>query len=181
MQDHRAKLEIPGIATWALNGPQGPVEFISDYDYVPDVKGNLWKYFEGASRRSQFLDPQRRFVLVDAQDEVLRGDARTGELTTVVTIDRQQNGGLRRSRFVSDPVPIFVFENGLVVFQEDGQLSWFHDDFPLTDFFQGVVENRVVYLSEHRGKMAYDLCTGHAVSADDGESIRSRIRSLFRF
>ena len=180
MQDHRAKLDVPGIGTWALNGPREPVEFINDCTYEPDVKGNLWKHFEGASRRAHFVDPQRDFVLLDAQDEVLRADAISGELTTVVTLNRMEDGGFRRGSFVGHPVPIFVFELGLAVFRPDGQLSWFRDDLVLNNFFQRVANNRIVYFCEHGGKTAYDLGTGELVDAGDG-ILRDYLRKLRMF
>jgi len=162
MQDHRPKLEVEGIGTWILES--GKVEFIGEDDYVPSVSGNLWKYLEGGPK-PKFVDPQRRFVLLDAQDEVLRGD-RTGELRTVATVRRPGDWGLRRSGFISVPVPVFVFECGLVVFESDGQFRWSRDDLKLNDFFQRIENGRIFYSSERLGQWAYDLSTGELIAAE---------------
>lgn len=120
MKDHRPKLDVPGIGTWFLNSSGGKAEFISDRTYAPVVQGNIWKFFEGGSQQ-KFIDPQQQFVLLEAQDEMLRGDG-SGELRTVTNLKRQGDGGLRRSKFISEPVPVFIFEHGLIVFNFDGQV-----------------------------------------------------------
>src|SRR5215469_12187163 len=146
MKDHRPKLDVPGIGTWFLNTPGREAEFISDSTYVPVVRGNIWKFFEGGSHQ-KLIDPQHRFVLLEAQDEMLRGDA-SGELQTVANLNRQENDGLRRSKFISDPVPIFIFEHGLLVFDSDGQLRWFRIDLRIDQFFSDVKNGRIFYHSE---------------------------------
>lgn len=165
MQDHRPRAVIPAIGTWVLNGRQGPVEFIGEHTYVPSVSGNLWKFLEGGSK-STFVDPQYRFVLFDAEDEILRGDAQTGELKTTATLARQADRGLRHSKFVPDPVPIFVFENGLAVFDSNGDLRWAGDDLKLDHVFEKIMGSRIIYSSEHHGPWAYDLSTGMMVNAE---------------
>ncbi|HEY6252423.1 MAG TPA: hypothetical protein VI685_20910 [Candidatus Angelobacter sp.] len=159
MKDHRPKLDVPGIGTWFLNAPSGEAEFISDRNYVPIVRGNIWKFFEGGNQ-NKFIDPQHRFILLEAQDEMLRGDA-SGELKTVASLNRQENGGLRRSKFISDPLPIFIFEHGLLVFDSDGQLRWSRNDLRLDQFLSEVKNGRVYYHSESDGNWSYDLFTGH--------------------
>lgn len=157
-------MEVEGIGTWILE-PTGKVEFIGEDIYVPSVSGNLWKFLQGGPR-PKFVDPQRRFVLLDARDEVLRGDARTGELRTVATLSRQEDRGLRRSGFISAPVPVFVFEYGLVVFDSDGQFHWSRNDLKLDDFFQRMENGRIFYSSEPLGQWAYDLYTGERTTAE---------------
>ena len=167
MRDHRAKLEVAGIGTWVLNAPRGQAEFIGEHNYVPSVRGNLWKFLEGATQ-PKFVDPERRFVLLDALDEVIRADAYTGELKTVATVRRAEDSGLRSSKFVAGHLPILVFEHGLVVFRSEGQVLWLRDDLKLKDFFQCVTNDRILYSSEHRGKWAYDLHTGDSVAPELG-------------
>jgi len=164
MQDHRSKLDVQGIGTWILSAPKGKAEFIGENTYVPAVCGNIWKFFEGGSK-PKFVDPHCRFFLLDAVDEILRGDA-TGELKTVAAINREQDSGLRRSAFVSAPVPVFIFEHGLLAFDSDGQLRWSRNDLKLDQFFTRVEKGRIFYHSEHRGDWAFDLSTGHCKTAD---------------
>ena len=161
MQDHRSKLEVKGIGTWTLNSPSGEAEFIGDSTYLPVVRSTIWKFFKGGSK-PKFIDPQRRFVLLDAVDEILLGDA-TGELKTVAVLNRIWDDGMRRSAFVSAPVPVFIFERGLVVFDSDGHLRWSRNDLKLNDFFKQVENQKVLYHSEHRGDWAYDLSTGDSI------------------
>lgn len=160
MQDHhRLELQINGIGTWVLNAPRGQAEFTGQNTYVPAVRGNIWKFFEGGSK-PKFIDPQRRFVLLDAQDEILRGDAALGELRTVATLKRAEDPGLRHSVFISAGVPVFIFERGLVVFDSDGQLRWSHNDLKLDDHFKKIENGRIFYSAERQGTWAYDLSTG---------------------
>jgi hypothetical protein len=70
MQDHRSKLDVPGIGTWILDGENREAEFIGKDTYLPTVRSNLWKFFIGGSK-SRFADPQHRFVLLEASDEIL--------------------------------------------------------------------------------------------------------------
>jgi hypothetical protein len=159
MNDHKSKLHVPSIGTWVLNVTTGNAEFIGEKIHVPDVGGSLRKFFEGGSR-STFIDPQYRFVLLDAQDEVLRGDASSGEIKAVANLKRQEDHGLRRSTFISAPVPVFIFEHGVAVFDSDGQLHWSRNDLKLDHHFERIEGDRIIYSSEHRGKWAYDLSTG---------------------
>lgn len=156
---------MEGVGSWVLNTPRGQAEFIGKDNYVPSVPGNLWKFLEGGTQ-AKFVDPQRRFVLLDALDEVLRGDSRSGRLRTVTVVKRQEDPGLRRSRFIIDPVPILIIEHGLVVFNSDGEVCWSHDSLKLDQFFQGVFKDRILYFSEHHGRWAYDLATGKEAPAD---------------
>lgn len=165
MENHRPKLEVQGVGTWVLGPTKEEAEFTGRDSYVPAVRGNLWKFFEGGSK-PRFVDPQHRFVLLDAQDEVLRGDANLGELKTVATLKRAENRGLRRSRFLSEPGPVFIFEHGLLVFDENGQLRWSLNNLKLDQFFQQIRDGKIVYSSEHCGKWAYDLATGQRTTLD---------------
>src|SRR5215467_9664030 len=103
MQDQRSKLDVPGIGTWILSGPGGEAEFIGEYAHVPVVRSNIWKFFKGGSK-PRFVDPDHRFILLNAVDEILRGDV-TGELKTVAPLNRIEDRGLRRSAFLPAPVP----------------------------------------------------------------------------
>jgi hypothetical protein len=103
-------------------------------------------------------------LLLDARDEVLRADAVSGDLETVLVIERMKEGGFDWGRFVEKPAPIFVFELGIAVFRpDDGRVLWSRNDFMLDNFFQRVEGERILYSSEHLGDMEYDLSTGRQI------------------
>jgi hypothetical protein len=150
---------MEGIGTWTTEGTKGQAEFIGNEASPHTVPGNLWKFFEGGSK-AKYIDPLNKFVLLDAQDEVIRADASTGNLKTVATLSRHKDQGLRHSRFISSPVPVFIFELGLVVFDSHGQFQWSCNDLKLDHHFQEIKDGKILYSSEHRGKWVYDISTG---------------------
>ncbi len=165
MKDHRSKLDVPGIGTWVMESEHGAVEFLGDQDaYAQGIRANLYKFFDGGKKAS-FVDPQNKFVLLDAQDELIRGEAATGALKTVISVNRIPDHGLRHSKFISAPNPVFLYEQGIVVFDKDGNPMWSKTNLQLTDYFRRIEGDRIVYSSEQKGTWSYDLHTGNVTNA----------------
>lgn len=137
---------------------------MGQHNYAQGIRAKLGNFLKGSSK-AMYVDPALRFVLFDAQDEVIRGDAVSGELQTGVSLDRISDHGLRRSKFVSAPNPVFIFERGVAVFNEDGWLLWCRNDLRLDHHFRGIEGNQIVYFSELKGEWSYDLFSGDAKSA----------------
>jgi hypothetical protein len=163
-KDHRPKLNVPGMGAWTIESETGSITFSGEQNYAEGIRANLWKFLDGGSK-GKFVDPGLRFVLLDAQDEVIRGDGQSGELTTVLTIERTEDHGLRRSQFISAPNPVFIFERGVAVFTPDGSFVWCRNDLRLDHHFQHIEKDKILYFSEHRGNWAYDLLTGSVTDA----------------
>jgi hypothetical protein len=164
VKDHRPQLDIPGIGTWSIEPDTRAVEFLGEHNYAQNIQADLWKFFTGGSK-PKFVDTEKRFVLLDAQDEILRGDGISGELKAVVKLDRIQDHALRRSEFVPASTPVFVYEHGIVVFSLDGWPLWSRNDLLLGQLFQRIEGNSILYFSEHRGGWGYDLATGSVANS----------------
>jgi hypothetical protein len=163
--DHRPQLSVPGIGTWIVESEHGRVTFSGAQNYVESIQSNLWKFLDGGAR-AKYVDSESRYVLVDAQDEIIRGDGTTGDLKTVANLRRIEDQGLRRSQFLPAPTPVFIFELGVVVFSAVGQLVWFHNDLHLDHHFLRLEAQKIVYFSERRGEWSYELATGELTSGN---------------
>jgi hypothetical protein len=164
MKDHRPQLNIPGLGTWSIEPGTAHVSFVGEHNYVQSVPASLWKFFDQGSK-PKFVDLEKQFVLLDAQDEILRGNGLSGELDSVVKLNRITDHGLRRSEFVLASTPVFIYEHGLVVFDLDGWLLWSHNDLRLDHHFQKVEGSTILYFSERQGTWGYNLSTGAVKNA----------------
>jgi hypothetical protein len=162
--DHRQQLNVSGLGAWIIESETGSITFIGEHNYAEGIRANLWKFLDGGSK-AKFVDPGLQFVLLDAQDELIRGDGISGDLKTVLTIDRTEDHGLRRSQFLSTPNPVFIFERGVAVFTPDGSVLWCRNDLRLDHHFQRIEKEKILYSSEHRGHWAYHLLTGSVTDA----------------
>jgi len=161
--DHRPRVEVPGVGTWTLESPGGEIEFIRNQDAYARTHAPLQKALSTVGVPVVFVDPGKRFIIVDAQDELLRGDAATGELKSVASLTRMEDRGFRRATFVtaqSTSSPVFIYELGIIVFDVDGLPLWSRADFKLDHHFERIEDGRIIYSSEHRGQWSYDLFTG---------------------
>jgi|SRR6185437_1666975 hypothetical protein len=163
VEGHQPKLEVPGLGTWTIRSDTGEITFYGQRNFAEGIRANLWKFLDGGSK-PKFVDSALRFVLLDAQDEMIRGDAFSGELRTLITLERIADPGLRRSEFVSAATPVFIFERGVVAFNRDGWLQWFRNDLRLDHHFKVIEGDQIVYFSEHRGEWRYNLFDGRITS-----------------
>jgi len=163
--DHRPRLEVAGVGTWTLELPGDEIEFIGKQNAYARIHAPLQKALGVVGVPIIFVDPGKRFVIVDAQDELLRGDAATGELTSIASLTRIEDRAFRRAQFVtaySTSSAVFIYELGIMVFDEVGQLLWSRADLMLDHHFMRIEDGRIIYSSEHRSQWSYDLFTGRA-------------------
>jgi hypothetical protein len=165
MKDHRPKLDVPGVGNWTLDTNTGEIEFMGEAAYFSGLHGALQKVLS-VPNRGLFVDPQKRFIIVEAIDELLYGAADTGQLTTAATLNRIDNRGLRFGKFIQYPTAIFIYERGIVVFDGAGRHLWARHEMQLDDHFKKIADGRIVYTSEREGQWGFDILTGNSRELD---------------
>lgn len=58
MDDHRSKLDIPGLGTWILESDTGEVEFLADQNVSTRIHALLYKALS-IPNRAIFVDPPK--------------------------------------------------------------------------------------------------------------------------
>jgi hypothetical protein len=111
MKHNRPTLDVPGVGRWTIESDTGEIEFVGEHNYTQRILANLAKFLDGGSK-AKFIDPKRRFVLLDAQDELIRADASSGELKTVIILNRALKTGACVTASLFQPRLLFSFMNG---------------------------------------------------------------------